>query len=226
MKIEVKRVTPPELWREFAEMTSGKKCKMSWLDMLKTGHSPIREQRYFITFRDVPQFVCGHIIRHDKFANPGVQSKRVDHGGRDFRAECDAIADTLGTQVDNIEDSSFPHTRDAVIGNINDMIAIIKELPKQYDRYGNASFVFDTNAEEIISISRARLCSCASVETRQIWQQVLDLIEEIDPDLVKLCKRPCVWYGFCRERKPCGYMASDAYIFERKAFKNLFKPKV
>lgn len=222
MQITVRHITPPELWREFAEMTSGQKCKMSWLDMLKTGHSPIREQRYFITFREVPQFVCGHIIRHDKFANVGVHSKRVDKGGKDFRVECDALADTLDTQCENIVEGII----DASIEKIREAIGTILELPAIYDRYGAASFVFDTNAEEIINISRARLCNTASLETRRIWLQVLDLIEEIDPDLVRLCKRPCVWYGFCRERKPCGYMASDTYRFERETFKNLFTPKV
>lgn len=222
MQIKVRHITPPELWREFAEMTSGKKCKMSWLDMLKTGHSPIREQRYFITFREVPQFVCGHIIRHDKFANVGVHSKRVDKGGKDFRVECDTLADTLDTQCENIVEGII----DASIEKIREAIGTILELPTIYDRYGAASFVFDTNAEEIINISRARLCNAASLETRRIWLQVLDLIEEIDPDLVQLCKRPCVWYGFCRERKPCGYMASDTYRFERETFKNLFTPKV
>lgn len=82
------------------------------------------------------------------------------------------------------------------------------------------------NAEEIINISRARLCNKAAKETREIWQKTLELIEEVDPDLVKFCKKPCVLQGYCRESKPCGYMASYAYIFERKAFKNLFKPKV
>lgn len=82
------------------------------------------------------------------------------------------------------------------------------------------------NAEEIVNISEKRLCFQASTETREIWQKTLELIEEVDPDLVKFCKKPCVLQGYCRESKPCGYMASDAYIFERKAYKNLFKPKV
>lgn len=82
------------------------------------------------------------------------------------------------------------------------------------------------NSEEIVNISVKRLCQHAAVETRHIWEQVLNAIEEVDPDLVKFCKRPCVLQGYCRESKPCGYMASDSYRFQRKAFKNLFKPKV
>ena len=221
MIIQVKKITPPDLWREFAEMASGKKCKMTWLDMLKTGHSPIREQRYFFTFHEVPQFVCGHIIRHDKFANVSVHSKRVDKGGRDFRMECESLADILDTQCENIAKGII----DASIENIRETIGKICTLPAIYDRYGAASFAFDTNAEEIINISRARLCNAASPETRRIWRQVLDLIEDIDPDLAKLCHSPCVWYGFCRERKPCGYMETAGYQTRRQQFKNLFNPK-
>lgn len=82
------------------------------------------------------------------------------------------------------------------------------------------------NSEEIVNISVKRLCQHAAVETRHIWEQVLNAIEEVDPDLVKFCKKPCVLQGYCRESKPCGYMASDSYRFQRKTFKNLFKPKV
>lgn len=221
MNIEVRRITPPDLWRECAEMTTGKPCRMSWLEMLKTGHSPIREQRYLIKYHDLPQFVCGHLIRHDKFANCFVRSKRTDRGGRDFREVCEEIATMAGT-IFPTDDYSFPEeyqhratTADA-----------IRLLPRQFDRYAPTSFSMDVNAEEIIAISRARLCAKASPETHEIWRQTLDLLEEIDPDLVRLCKRPCVWYGFCRERKSCGYMASEAYNAERRFLKELFKPKV
>lgn len=220
MNIEVRRIIDPDLWRECAEMTTGKPCKMSWLDMLKTGHSPIREQRYMIKFYDIPQFVTGHIIRHDKFANPFVQSKRVDHGGEDFKLVCDMLAADIAIQRDEV--LNMRKLADAVY-ELGECIKFIKGLPERFDRYAPSSFAFDVNAEEIIKISKARLCCKASKETREIWQQVLDLLEEVDPDLVKFCKRPCVWHGFCRERMPCGYMASEAFIAERRFFTELFK---
>lgn len=222
MKIEVRRITDPELWRECAEMTTGKPCKMSWYEMLKTGHSPIREQRYMIKFYDIPQFVTGHIIRHDKFANPFVQSKRVDKGGADFTKICKDIADEIGRQIDEVV--NMGHLPVAV-AKLCEKESEIRELPSKFDRLAPSSFAFDVNAEEIINISKARLCYKASKETREIWQQVLDLLEEVDPDLVKLCKRPCVWYSFCREKKPCGYKASEAFIAERRFFVEQFKPK-
>ena len=81
------------------------------------------------------------------------------------------------------------------------------------------------NAEEIINISRARLCVKAAPETRELWQRTLELIEEVDPDLVKFCKRPCVQSAVCRESKPCGFMATEKYRAQRKVYKALFTPK-
>ena len=225
MKIEVRRITDPDLWRECAEMTSGKPCKMSWLDMLKTGHSPIREQRYLIKFYDIPQFVTGHIIRHDKFANVFVRSKRTDRGGEDFRKRCTDMAELLFQEEEYVTSVMPESDVDDIKNTINCVVSGLMNLPKQFDRFAPSSFAFDVNAEEIINISKARLCCKASQETREIWQQVLNLLEEIDPALVSLCNRPCVWHGFCREKKPCGYMASDNYIAIRKMFVEQFKPK-
>lgn len=219
MKIEVRRITDPDLWRECAEMTSGKPCKMTWYEMLKTGHSPIREQRYLIKFYDIPQFVTGHIIRHDKFANPFVQSKRVDHGGEDFSKVCHEIGNEIGRQVDEVVGMMNLAKAVERLGEIENAV---RRLPEKFDRLAPSSFAFDVNAEEIINVSKARLCCKASRETHEIWQQVLDLFEEIDPALVSLCKRPCVWHGFCRERKPCGYMSGWEYPTERKKFELMF----
>lgn len=213
MNIEVRRITPPDLWRECAEMTTGKPCRMSWLEMLKTGHSPIRAEKFLLKFHGIPAFVVGHLVRH-VHAQPYVQSKRVDRGAPDFRDVCDFMARNIRS----------PYTEyEADMRWFSDQI---KTLPEQFDRYAPQSMALLLNAEEIIAISRARLCAKASRETSEIWRQTLDLLEEIDPDLVKLCKRPCVWQGFCRERKSCGYMASEAYNAERRFLKELFKPKV
>lgn len=220
MNIEVRRITDPELWRECAEMTTGKKCKMSWLDMLKTGHSPIREQRYLIKFYDIPQSVTGHIIRHDKFANPFVRSKRPDKGGEDFRKICETIAQHISNQIDGVVNMN---NLALAVAGMCETKKQVESLPDRFDREAPSSFAFDVNAEEIITISRERLCMKASANTREIWQKVLDLLEEIDPDLVKLCQRPCVWYGFCRQSKPCGYMATESYIASRRFFIKLFK---
>lgn len=102
----------------------------------------------------------------------------------------------------------------------------IRLLPRQFDRYAPTDIAMLINSEAIMNMSAKRLCAKASKETREIWQKTLELIEEVDPDLVKFCKKPCVLSGVCRESKSCGYMASESYLTERRLYKNLFKPKV
>lgn len=79
------------------------------------------------------------------------------------------------------------------------------------------------NAEAIINMSRKRLCTKASKETREIWQKVCELIEECDPELYPHLVKPCVATGVCREHKSCGYIKTMAFSREREEYKSLFK---
>ena len=75
------------------------------------------------------------------------------------------------------------------------------------------------NAEEIINISRKRLCNKAELPTRQVWQAVLNELRKIEPELVNACVPNCIYRGFCPEIKSCGladtetfYLAVNDYI--------------
>lgn len=63
------------------------------------------------------------------------------------------------------------------------------------------------NAQALINISRKRLCSQASPETRQAWYAVIDAIREYEPEIASVCVRECVYRGFCPEMSSCGYYA-------------------
>ena len=67
------------------------------------------------------------------------------------------------------------------------------------------------NAQSIIFISRKRLCTQASPETRAAWKLVLEEIRKCEPELHSLCVPECVYRGFCPEFKPCGYSDSGAF---------------
>ena len=71
------------------------------------------------------------------------------------------------------------------------------------------------NAQEIIHISRLRLCRCAEKETRQVWEAVIKELENIEPILAKACVPTCVYRGFCPELTPCGYCFSDPWYKRR-----------
>ena len=61
------------------------------------------------------------------------------------------------------------------------------------------------NAEEVMFISRRRLCSQASPETRKAWQMVVDAIAKVEPEVAACCVPECVYRGFCPEFRSCGY---------------------
>jgi len=67
------------------------------------------------------------------------------------------------------------------------------------------------NAQEIMAISRVRLCACASKETREAWKAMLTELEKIDPVLVSKCVPTCVYRGFCPEMKSCGYCNTEEF---------------
>ncbi len=68
------------------------------------------------------------------------------------------------------------------------------------------------NAQAFINISRKRLCSCASKETRESWKAVIAYLKEVDPILAEKCVPECVYRGFCPEfDRCCGYVNTEAY---------------
>ena len=77
------------------------------------------------------------------------------------------------------------------------------------------------NAQAIINISRKRLCTCASKETREAWKQVIDEIRKIDPVLADKCVPECIYRGFCPEwMSSCGYSKTEKYKEDLKKYRN------
>lgn len=73
--------------------------------------------------------------------------------------------------------------------------------------------VADANAQALINISRKRLCSCASSDTREAWQMVKDEIAKVEPELSRCMVKDCVYRGHCYEMFSCGF-------HKTKQFKN------
>ena len=74
------------------------------------------------------------------------------------------------------------------------------------------------NAQEILNISRLRLCNKAEITTRMIWGAVVSELREIDPILADACLPQCVVKGFCQEMKTCGYIGSTSFNERREWF--------
>lgn len=214
MEVKVTKLTDLSLLQKVNSFTTGRESKMDLAKAYRLGHSPIRTQIFLVELHDVPAFVVGHLVRHIH-AIPFVQSKRTDRGGEDFREVCAELAKEVELNCFLTESEQ----REAE-GHIAENI---RSLSDRFDRYAPQSMALLLNAEEIINISRKRLCAKASAETREIWEAVIDKVSECDPDLAKHCVKPCVHCGFCREAKPCGYMKTDAYKKQREDFLKLFE---
>ena len=77
------------------------------------------------------------------------------------------------------------------------------------------------NAQALISISRKRLCNCASKETREAWKQVQDAIREVDPVMADKMVPECIYRGFCPEfMNSCGYANTEKYKQDLKRYRS------
>lgn len=76
------------------------------------------------------------------------------------------------------------------------------------------------NAQAFINISRKRLCSCASKETREAWKLVIEFLRELDPILAEKCVPECLYRGFCPEfDRCCGYVNTEKYQEDLKKYR-------
>lgn len=90
---------------------------------------------------------------------------------------------------------------------------VLKENPprdeqKMTDLYNTRLFL---NAQEIINISKVRLCNKAEFKTRNIWRQVVEELRKIEPELANACVPNCFYRGFCPEFKSCGLVDTETF---------------
>lgn len=88
---------------------------------------------------------------------------------------------------------------------------IPREEQKKIDPVNMRLFL---NAQEIIAISRVRLCNRAEKETRRIWNLVVEELRKQEPELAAACVPQCVYRGFCPEFNSCGL--ADGELFPLK----------
>lgn len=80
------------------------------------------------------------------------------------------------------------------------------------------NLMLSLNAQEIINISKVRMCSKSAKQTKDIWDKVLMELAEIEPLLALKCVRSCVYRGFCPEIKSCGFQHTESF----KELRNLY----
>lgn len=77
----------------------------------------------------------------------------------------------------------------------------------------------EANAQALIFISRRRLCSQASPETRDAWTEVKNEVAKDDPVLASVMVPECIYRGFCPEFHSCGFADSEEYQQQLQAYR-------
>ena len=93
---------------------------------------------------------------------------------------------------------------------------IPREEQKKIDPVNMRLFL---NAQEIINISKARLCNKAECETRKIWNEVIIELRKIEPELANACIPNCIYRGFCPEIKSCGFADTNLFLTTLKEYR-------
>ena len=86
----------------------------------------------------------------------------------------------------------------------------------------------EADAQSLINISRRRLCNCASVETREAWQEVKDKVKDCgETELAACMVRECVYRnGLCPEMFTCGYNKTEAFKQELKDYTDFIQSQI
>lgn len=77
----------------------------------------------------------------------------------------------------------------------------------------------EADAQALINISRKRLCSCASPETREAWALVREEVAKTEPELASCMVKECIYRGFCPEMFSCGYYKTEAFRKELEEYR-------
>ena len=76
------------------------------------------------------------------------------------------------------------------------------------------------NAQEIINISKVRLCNKAEFATRMAWFNAIQELKKIEPLLAAACVPSCVYKDLYPEINPCGYNKTQQYLNVRNNYIN------
>lgn len=81
----------------------------------------------------------------------------------------------------------------------------------------------EANVQALINMSRKRLCSQASPETRQVMQEMKNEVSKKDSIVAKAMVKECIYRGFCPEMNGCGYDKTETFKKELDEYRNIIK---
>ena len=81
----------------------------------------------------------------------------------------------------------------------------------------------EANAQALINMSRKRLCTQASPETREVMQEIKKEVSQRDEFLARIMVKECVYRGFCPEMQSCNYDKTPAFEKELQEYRDNIK---
>lgn len=81
----------------------------------------------------------------------------------------------------------------------------------------------EANAQALINMSRKRLCTQASPETREVMKKMKEEVEKKDVYMSEKMVKECIYRGFCPEMQGCGYDKTDAFKKELEEYRSKIK---
>lgn len=78
----------------------------------------------------------------------------------------------------------------------------------------------EADAQALINISRKRLCTCASLETRNAWTLVKNEVAKVEAELARCMVKECIYRGFCPEMFGCGFDKTEQFQTELLEYRN------
>jgi hypothetical protein len=98
-----------------------------------------------------------------------------------------------------------------------------RDEQRMTDLYNTRLFL---NAQEIIAISKLRLCGKAESTTRKVWGMVISELARQEPILAAACVPQCLYRGFCPEAKSCGFSECEVFAAKRQEYINRITSQV
>lgn len=78
----------------------------------------------------------------------------------------------------------------------------------------------EANAQALINMSRKRLCSQASPETREVMQAMKDEVSKRDKFMAEVMVKECVYRGYCPEMWSCNYDKTEHFKEEVEEYRH------
>ena len=78
----------------------------------------------------------------------------------------------------------------------------------------------EANAQALINMSRKRLCSQASPETREVMEAIKKEVSERDKFMAEVMVKECIYRGYCPEMWSCNYDKTENFQKELDQYRH------